>query len=110
MEVPLPPQMPNSVVKYPMLPAAVGQFAKLVSTGTVLAVILPPPLGLRLEPVPMTRAPAVLVPEERLAHELHGEPESTAFPFASHLMQSLVVIEPVELAVFAPFPVKLKGA
>ena len=101
--------MPNSVVRYATPPAVVGQFVKLVSTGRLFAVTAPVPVGLRLEPLPTKNVPEVLRPDERAAHVLQGEPASTTFPFESHFAQSLAVSVPVELAVFAPEPVKLRG-
>jgi len=108
-----------------MLPALVvsevAEGARPVTplAGTEVAAMVPLPVTAKLAPEPISMAAAVLVPLVRLENaELpppdplpvpQGAPESIMLPLASHLAQLLAVTAPVELAVLAPVPVKVRS-
>jgi hypothetical protein len=98
--------------------SVVADAAKPVTplAGTEVAAIAPVPLAAKLAPEPITKAALVFAPlvsAENAALPApvpQGAPASITLPFASHFAQLLLVADPVELAVFAPLPVKLRGA
>jgi hypothetical protein len=84
--------------------------------GTEVAAIAPVPLAAKLAPEPITKAALVFAPlvsAENAALPTpvpQGAPASITLPLASHFAQLLLVTDPVELAVLAPLPVKVRRA